>query len=93
MSAVPMLIQSQTWHRQGLYIGMHWVWWVFWIVALILIGWTFWRLYAEWRECKREASRALRAEEALRERFARGEIDEDELARKLGALQESRRPV
>jgi uncharacterized membrane protein len=35
----------------------------------------------------------LGAEEALRERFARGDIDEEEFALKLKALQASRRPA
>ncbi len=72
-------------------MGMHWAWWLFWIVVLLMVAWAFWRLFAERAEVHREAAGALRAEEALRERFARGEIDEDEFVRKLKVLQESRR--
>ncbi len=87
-----MLIQaSETWHHQGLYMGMHWGWWLFWIVVLLIVVWAFWRLFAERSEVHREATGALQAEEALRERFARGEIDEDEFAHRLKVLQESRR--
>ncbi len=82
---------TQTWHNRGLYMGMHWGWWVFWIVLLLVVLWAFWRLYAERSETRREAAGAMRAEEALRERFARGEIDEEELTRRLKALELSRR--
>lgn len=80
----------QSWHHSGLYLGMHWGWWIFWTVAVLILLWAFWRLYAENREVRREARRREAAEEALRERFARGEIDEEELARRLRVLQQSR---
>lgn len=91
MISVSILSQApEAWHREGLYLGMHWVWWVFWIAMLLILAWAFWRLYADRAEARREARDARRAEEALRERFARGEIDEAEFARRLSVLQRSR---
>lgn len=78
------------WHHEGLYMGMHWIWWLFWIGTLAVLGWAFWRLYADRAGARREAERMLQAEGMLRERFARGEIDEEELARKMTALRTSR---
>jgi putative membrane protein len=72
---------------------MHWGWWLFWVVVLLIVGWAFWRLFADRLETRKEAQEAMRAEEALRERFARGDIDEEEFALKLKALQASRRPA
>ena len=48
------------------------------------------RNYADDRNSRRETVRKEVAEESLRERFARGEIDEAELGRMLRALRESR---
>ncbi len=93
MTGILMLAQTPTWHHRGLYMGMHWGWWVFWILLLLVVAWAFWRVVADRSESRREAENALRAEEALRERFARGEIGEDEFARSLRVLQESRRLV
>jgi uncharacterized membrane protein len=90
MTAMLWLQAAQSWHRQGLYMGMHWAWWLFWILALVVLAWAFWRLYADRVAVRREAERRRRAEEILRQRFARGEIDEDELVQRLTALQSSR---
>lgn len=90
MMLATMLAQMpQGWHRGGLYLGMHWAWWIFWILALLIIFWAFWQLYVERREERRERVRAEEAEELLRERFARGEIDEEEFARRLRILRET----
>lgn len=84
-----MLLQG-SWHDQGLFMGMHWVWWIFWIAAAAAIVWAFWRVRADRVEAQRAAERSLAAEEALRERFARGEIDEEELAERMEVLRASR---
>lgn len=83
---------SETWHREGLYMGTHWIWWLFWIVVLLVIVWAFWRLQADRSERHRETVEKERAEEVLRGRFARGEIDEGELAGRMRVLRETRRP-
>ena len=79
-----------SWHRRGLYMGMHWGWWLFWIVVLVTVVWAFWRLHVDCEECRREATRALQAEEMLRQRFARGEIAESDLVRSLEILRQTR---
>lgn len=84
-----MLMQG-SWHDQGLFMGMHWAWWIFWIAAAAAIVWAFWRVRADRMEAHRAAERSLAAEEALRERFARGEIDEEELAERMAVLRASR---
>lgn len=81
-------LQSTTvWHREGLFMGMHWVWWLFWIVTLVIIAWAFVRLFADRRQARLRELKRRQAEEALRERFSRGEIREDELIERLTALQ------
>lgn len=85
-----MMLLQGSWHRGGLFMGMHWAWWIFWIAAAAVIVWAFWRLRADRVDAHRSAERSLAAEEALRERFARGEIDEGELIEKMAALKASR---
>lgn len=79
-----------SWHDTGLFMGMHWAWWIFWIAAAAAIVWALWRLRAERVEAHRAAEASLAAEEVLRERFARGEIDEEELGERMAALRASR---
>lgn len=82
--------QSEPWHRQGLYMGMHWAWWLFWIAAVAMVLWAFWRLAADRREAHDRVQQLVAAEEALRERFARGEITEGELVDGMRASRASR---
>lgn len=86
------LQQSEPWHRQGLYMGMHWAWWFFWMVLFVVLGWAFWRLAAERRDARLSVRRLVVAEETLRQRFAQGEIDEEELLRGMRALHATRVP-
>jgi len=67
------------WHRQGLFMGMHWAWWLFWIGAALAVLWAFWRLYADNRAARRELAQLREAEQELRGRHARGEIDQKQL--------------
>ena len=87
MLTTMMLAQMQeVWHRQGLFMGMHWAWWLFWIAAGLTVLWAFWRLFADRREARQEVARMRQAEAALRDRHARGEIDQEELVAGLSAL-------
>jgi uncharacterized membrane protein len=72
-----------------MFMGMHWLWWTFWIVVLAVLAWGFVRLFADRRETHRRACCEEEAEDELRGRFARGEIDEDEYARRLEVLRET----
>lgn len=85
-----LMMQSEPWHRQGLYMGMHWAWWLFWVGAVAMVLWAFWRLVAERKEGRRRTHDILAAEEVLRNRFARGEIGEAEFADGMQALRSSR---
>lgn len=91
MTILPSLPQRMpmSWHEGGLFMGMHWLWWAFWIGLLAVLLAAFWRLWAERSQTKRAVVEDERAEAALRQRFANGEIDEDEYARKLKMLRES----
>jgi uncharacterized membrane protein len=79
----------EVWHRQGLFMGMHWAWWLFWIITLAIIAWAFLRLYLDRRYAQRRELERRRTEAVLRERFHRGEIDERELLERLMALQDA----
>jgi len=76
----------ETWHYQGMFMGMHWAWWLFWIAAIVIVAWAFGRLALDRRTARREAARLRVIEDALRERHARGDIDEQELVRTLTDL-------
>lgn len=60
--------------------GMHLFWWLFWLVGFGVL------MYLTWpgrRQARRDLSR-----EALRRRFADGEITEDEYRHRLAVLEE-----
>ncbi len=88
--AIQAIMQDMPWHRQGLFMGMHWGWWLFWVVALAGIVWAFWRLREDSREARRYARERLDAEDELRARYARGEIGEDQFLQRMQVLQDSR---
>ena len=86
-----LLAQSGTaWHDGGLFMGMHRGWWAVWIVTLGLLLWAFVRLFADRSATRRNVRRREAAEEALRKRYARGEIDEDAMEAGMEALRRSR---
>ena len=83
------LQMPRSWHDGGMFVGMHWAWWSVWIITLLVLAWAFWRLFADRSEVHRQVQREEAAEEELRRRFARGEIDEDEFAERLRVLRET----
>ena len=83
------LARAQTWHDGGMFVGMHWLWWLFWVATLIAIGWALVRLGADRTESHRSVPRKQAAEETLRQRYAAGEIDEDEYRRRMAVLGET----
>lgn len=92
MNVLPTLafqMPHRSWHDGGLFMGLHWLWWAFWIALLIALGAAMWRLFADRSDTSRRVADQERAEEALRRRFADGEIDEEEYARRLEVLRES----
>lgn len=86
---VNAVLQQMSWHDGGLFMGMHWLWWLVSLGAFCLLAWAFVRLYADRAEIRRRANRQKAAEEALRQRFAEGEIDEDEFMQRMKALRET----
>jgi uncharacterized membrane protein len=84
-------IQAATsWHHQGLYMGMHWLWWIFWIAVALIVLWVFLRLGTDERSRRTEQGRREAAEDVLRRRFSEGEIDEDEFLHRMRLIRESR---
>lgn len=86
LTTITLTQMQDVWHRQGLFMGMHWAWWLFWIAAGLMVLWAFWRLFADRREARQEVLRMRQAEAALRERYARREIDQEQLVEGLSAL-------
>jgi putative membrane protein len=80
---------GMSWHNGGLFMGMHWLWWGFWIVLLAVLGLAFWRLASDRVQTRRSVTEEEIAEDALRRRFAKGEIGEEEYGRRLKVLRES----
>ena len=87
MPTAMLLAQMQdVWHRQGLFREMHWWWWLVWISTVLMLLWAFWLVFADRREARREVAHMREAEAVLRERYARGEIDQEQLLQGLSAL-------
>ncbi len=79
-----------SWHEGGLFMGMHWAWWIFVVGTLVMLIWAFWIAFGERGATHGKAATREPAEEALRERFAQGEISEEQFADTLRVLRESR---
>lgn len=77
------------WHDGGLFMGMHWLWWSVWILTFVFLIWGLIRLFGDRSATHDRVQREEAAEEALRRRFADGEIDEEEYARRLRVLRET----
>jgi uncharacterized membrane protein len=88
-----VLQTPNSWHEGGMFIGMHWAWWSFWILTSLVLAWAFWRVFADRTAAHRQVQREEAAEEELRRRFARGEIDEDGFANRLRVLRETHTTV
>jgi len=88
-----MIQVSASWHRQGLFMGMHWLWWLFWILTIAIVLWALHRVLGDGRVQAREERRRDAAEEILRRRFSEGTIGEEEFLRRMHLLRESRPPA
>lgn len=88
-AALEWQMPNMSWHEGGLFMGMHWLWWGFWILLVAVLLVAFWRLMADRSTVRRRVVEEERAEEVLRERFARGEITQDEYAQKMKVLRET----
>ena len=92
LPSVVLLQMPWRWHDGG-HVSMHWGLWLLWLALLLLIAWLLVRSAA------RGTSRGSRspqgspgesAEEALRRRFAEGEMEEEEFQRRMKTLKGSR---
>jgi len=80
---------TTSWHNEGMFMGMHWVWWSIWLLTIVFLLWGFLRVFSDRSETHRRAGRMETAEEALRKRFATGDIDEEEFARRMRILRDT----
>lgn len=80
----------EPWHEGGLFMGMHWAWWLFVAGTLVVLIWALWLALAEGGRARHDASGKEAAEEALRRRFAQGEINEEQFGKMLHVLRGSR---
>lgn len=83
-------VLAQGWHGMGgngWMWGMHWLWWIFWIALAVFVVWALVSAVGGDRskEQPRQPERET-AEEALRRRYADGEIDEEEYRERLRVL-------
>jgi putative membrane protein len=83
------MLQSAAWHSQGMFMGVHWLWWAFLLFTGVILVWALWRTLSDDRGARRSSASHETAEDALRERFARGDVDEDEYIRRLEVLRNS----
>jgi putative membrane protein len=81
--------QMGAWHDGGLFMGMHWVWWLIAIITFCSLAWALVRVSTDRAKTRRRVDAQEIAEEALRRRFASGEIDEEEFAHRLKILRET----
>ncbi|MEQ8882737.1 MAG: SHOCT domain-containing protein [Cyclobacteriaceae bacterium] len=66
--------------------GMHWIWWILWLILLLWIFLIPWPTPAQRRRLKKD-----HAMEALKERYARGEISDEEFEQKKKVLQDKKK--
>lgn len=76
-------------HYGGAWLGMHWFWWIFWLLVVALFVWFLVRTTGGGAAAG--PGRGPDAEDVLRDRFARGEISEEEYRSRLRVLNETRR--
>lgn len=77
-----MWATQMPWHDGG----MHWGWGGFWILVALVLAVLLWGGMRSRSGGRRSGGVGRDAEEELRSRFARGEIDEEEFARRLEVL-------
>ena len=75
--AALMAQMPHSWYRDGLLTGMHGAWLIF-IVGIVLMS-AFWIWFDERGAPHRQEATGESAAEALRQRFAQGEISEERL--------------
>ena len=80
------------WYGDGHMVGMHWGWWIFWLVVVGFLVWLVARTTgsaANGGGSTPPLSPRQSPEEILRERFAKGEITEEEFRERLRAIRDS----
>ncbi len=82
-------LQTIPWHNDGLFMGMHWIWWLIVLATFFSMAWALVRVSSDRAKTQRRLGDQEVAEEALRRRFALGELDEEEFARRLKILRET----
>jgi len=81
-------VQMPFWRHDGYMMGWHWGWWLLWLVIAVLVIWGLTRAAASGGE--RSGGRPTEdALDALRRRYAQGEISREEFEERLRVLRES----
>lgn len=82
------------WYGDGHMVGMHWGWWIFWLVVVGFLIWLVARTTGPGPSGggtppPPPPPPRQSPEEVLRERFAKGEISEEEFRNRLRVIRES----
>lgn len=82
-------VQTPFWHHDGYMMGWHWGWWLLWLVVAALVVWGLARAAGSGGGPAGGPS-PENPEDALRGRYARGEISQEEFEERLRVLRDSR---
>lgn len=83
------ILQVPFWHHDGYMMGGHWGWWIFWLAIAGLVLWGLARSAGSGGGSAGSGSPES-AEDALRRRYAAGEISREEFEERLKVLRSSR---
>lgn len=89
MNETRMALGQMPWHDGSHFMGTHWFWWAIWVAVLFLLVWAVARVAGDRSSTHQQVEREQAAEEALRRRFAEGEIDAEEYEHRLRILRET----
>jgi uncharacterized membrane protein len=78
-------------HHGGMFMGLHWAWWMIWLAIGAALIWALARMLLEPGPDRQPSGDGPRSpEEALRTRYARGEISDEEFTARSRTLRRSR---
>ena len=82
-------VQVPFWHHDGYMMGGHWGWWLLWLVIAAVVIWALVRAAGSGGGPAGGQS-PENPEDALRRRYAQGEISREEFEERLKVLRDSR---
>lgn len=87
-----LIQQGHMWYGEGHMMGMHWGWWIFWLAVVAFLIWLVTGTTGASQSGTGTSPPTFprkSAEEALRERIAKGELSEEEFRKRLQVLREA----